>query len=214
MFKNREDAAHQLSHALRHLRGQHPLLLAIPRGAVPMAKIIASELQGDLDVVMVRKLGAPGYPELAIGAVDEAGVIHVGRHAAALGVNSEYLDAEAERQLALLRERRQRYGAGRPPLDPRGRIAVVVDDGLATGATMHAALLAVRAKHPARLICALPVAAADSLRHQVDGIADEVVCLSRPEDFYAVGQFYLDFPQVTDGQVIAALNDHPAPNPA
>jgi len=205
MFDDREDAARQLSHALRHLQTSRPLVLAIPRGAVPMAKRIADALHGDLDVVLVRKLGAPGNPELAIGAVDEAGTVHVGRHAAELGVRPDYLATQARRQLELIRERRRTYGAGRAPRDPNGRIVVVVDDGLATGATMHAALLAVRAQHPARLICALPVAAADSLRREVEGIADEVVCLSTPEDFYAVGQFYRDFPTVTDAEVIASL---------
>lgn len=207
MFDDREDAARQLSHALRHLQTSRPLVLAIPRGAVPMAKIIADALHGDLDVVLVRKLGAPGNPELAVGAVDEAGNIHVGRHAAQLGVDSDFLAAQARRQLEVIRERRRSYGSGRAPRDQNGRTVVVVDDGLATGATMHAALLAVRAQHPARLICALPVAAADSLRREVRGIADEVVCLTPPADFYAVGQYYRDFPTVTDDEVIAVLRD-------
>lgn len=213
MFDDREDAARQLSHALRHLRGSRPLVLAIPRGAVPMARIIADALDGDLDVVLVRKLGAPGNPELAIGAVDETGTVHVGRHAATLGVGSDYLAAQAGQQLDVIRERRHAYRAGRPPLNPNGRTVVVVDDGLATGATMHAALLAVRAQQPARLICALPVAAADSLRREVRGIADDVVCLSTPADFYAVGQFYRDFPTVTDDEVIATLRAGGATEP-
>lgn len=206
MFIDRQDAARRLADALEPLRGKKPLVLAIPRGAVPMAKIIAEALDGDLDVVLVRKLGAPGNPEFAVGAIDEAGKIHLGPHASQAGADADYIAAESQRQLALIRERRRRYSAGRAPLDPAGRTVVVVDDGLATGATMHAALKAVRAGKPDRLICALPVAAPDSLRREVSGFADEIVCLATPEDFYAVGQFYRYFPPVSDEEVAAMLD--------
>ena len=204
MFLDRIDAAHRLAKALARYRGQNPLVLAIPRGAVPMGKIIAAALDGELDVVLVRKLRAPFSPEFAVGALDENGWIYVAAHAREAGADDAYLARERETQLALLRERRARYTPARAPLDPAARIAIVIDDGLATGATMIAALHAVRAKQPRRLICAVPVAAPDSLA-AVAPYADEVVCLQAPADFYAVGQFYRSFPQVEDETVIAAL---------
>lgn len=208
MFLDREDAAQRLANALKHLRGRRPLVLAIPRGGVPIGAAIARALEGSLDVVLVRKLGAPGDPELAVGAVDEAGTVNLCRHAERLGADADYLAVEARRQLALIRERRLRYTPGREPADPAGRVVIVVDDGLATGATMHTALAAVRAGHPARLICAVPVAAPDRLARMTTA-ADDTVCLERPEDFYAVGQFYRHFPPVTDQEVVALLERAP-----
>ena len=203
-FIDREDAACGLAAALVRLKGRHPLVLAIPRGGVPIGRIVADALDGELDVVLVRKLGAPGNPELAIGAVDEDGNVHLGAHAEQVGVDTAYVRDEAARQLALIRERRAWYGAGRTSPDPAGRDVIMVDDGLATGATMSAALQAVRARHPARLVCAVPVAAADSLR-RVAPFADEVVCLAAPPDFNAVGQFYERFEPVGDDEVVSLL---------
>ena len=200
MFRDREDAARQLAAKLGHLRGMNPLVLAIPRGAVPMGKILAQALDGELDVVLVRKLGAPGQPELAVGSVDESGWTYVAPHAASLGADEAWLDREKREQLATIRRRRSRYTPIRTPISPAGRVVVVVDDGLATGATMIAALHAARHQKPARLVCAVPVAAPDSLR-QVRSLADEVVCLHTPEFFQAVGQFYRHFPQVEDDEV-------------
>lgn len=203
-FRDRADAARQLAQHLRHYRGARPLVLAIPRGAVPMGQCIASELQGELDVVLVRKLGAPFSDEYAIGAVDESGWVYRSPLAAAAGANEAYIEQETKRQLALLRQRRDRYTPLRPRVDPAGRNVIVVDDGLATGATMIAALHAVRAGKPARLICAVPVAAPDSLA-KVLALADEVVCLHAPQDFAAVGQFYDNFDAVEDDEVAAIL---------
>ncbi|MCE5232416.1 MAG: phosphoribosyltransferase family protein [Mizugakiibacter sp.] len=203
-FRDRADAARQLAQALDACRGQHPLVLAIPRGAVPMGRILADALQGDLDVVLVRKLGAPGNPEFAVGAIDERGTVWLAPHAARSGADPAYVERESARQLALIRERRARYRGGAPSLDAAGRIAIVVDDGLATGATMAAALRAVRAQGPARLICAVPVAAPESLAG-VGHLADEVVCLAQPPDFYAVGAYYLHFPSIDDDMVAALL---------
>lgn len=203
-FRDRDDAAHQLARSLRRYRGARPLVLAIPRGAVPMGQRIASELQGDLDVVLVRKLCAPLSEEYAIGAVDESGWVYRAPLAAAAGASDAYIAQETARQTALLRQRRERYTPLRPRVDPAGRTVIVVDDGLATGATMIAALHAVRAGRPARLICAVPVAAPDSLG-RVQALADEVVCLDAPVDFAAVGQFYDNFDAVDDDEVAAIL---------
>ncbi|MBI2752122.1 MAG: phosphoribosyltransferase [Betaproteobacteria bacterium] len=204
IFRDRIDAAQRLAKALAGYRGKNPLVLAIPRGAVRMGRVLADALEGELDVVLVRKLRAPESPEFAVGAIDESGWAYVADHAAEVGADEAYLAGEKRIQMETLRKRRVQYTPERPPADPAGRIAIVVDDGLATGATMIAALHAVRAKRPARLICAIPVAASDSLA-KVSPHADEVVCLDTPPNFYAVGQFYRDFAQVQDDEVAALL---------
>ncbi len=208
LFASRTDAARRLAAALVQYRGQNPLILAIPRGAVGMGRVLADELGGELDVVLVRKLRAPFSPEFAIGAVDESGWAYVSDDAARAGADAAYIEREKSEQLATLERRRQQYTPLRPPIDRRGRIAIVVDDGLATGATMIAALHAARAQAPARLVCAVPVAAADSLE-RVRAYADEVVCLEAPDDFFAVSQFYLSFPQLEDSEVIGLLSEPP-----
>jgi putative phosphoribosyl transferase len=204
LFEDRMDAAGQLAGALAHLRGTHPLVLAIPRGAVPMAALVAQRLQGDLDLVLVRKLHAPGAPEFAIGAVDEAGWVYLAPHASAVGATSAYIEEEKARQLQELRRRRQLYTPGRSAPDVAGRTVIVVDDGLATGATMVAALHAVRQRGPAKLVCAVPVASEESAK-LVRQHADEVVCPNVPRRFSAVGQFYRSFPQLEDEEVIRLL---------
>src|SRR5688500_139582 len=203
-FENRAAAARKLAEALSEYRGKNPLVLAIPRGAVPMAKIIADELEGELDVVLVRKVRAPGNPEFAIGSVDETGWVYLGSYASDVGAGEKYIKDEVSAQLETIRQRRAQYTPVRPPIDPAGRIVIVVDDGLATGSTMIAALHALRAKKPAELICAVPVAPPDTVE-KVRNNADRVVCLSSPINFYAVAQFYMDFPQITDEEVIAIL---------
>lgn len=200
MFEDRDDAARQLAAALAAWRGKSPLVLAIPRGAVPMGRVLADELGGELDVVLVRKIGAPFQPELALGAIDEHGQVHWTPGLGPEGASSSLLERAKREQLGLMRKRRERYGARRHPVDPEGRVVIVVDDGLATGSTMVAALAAVRARKPARLICAVPVAASDSLA-RVRPLADEVVCLSVPDWFGAVSQFYRHFDQVEDDEV-------------
>jgi len=200
MFRDRNDAADRLATALESFKGRSPLVLAIPRGAVPMGRRIAEALGGDLDVVLVRKIGAPYQPELAIGAIDEDGGMHWASSEAAQGVDPMWLEHEKHMQLELLRQRRDRYRAGRPAIDPAGRVTIVVDDGLATGSTMIAALHATRARAPSLLICAVPVAAPDSLE-RVSPYADEVVCLEAPEYFRAVSLHYEHFGQVDDADV-------------
>ena len=204
VFEDRIDAGRQLARALAKFRGKNPLVLAIPRGAVPMGRIVADELGGELDVVLVRKLGAPGNPEFAVGAVDEAGWAYVADYAAEVGASQSYIADETATQIATMRARRAMYTPARSPIDPAGRIVIVVDDGLATGATMIAALHSVRARHPARVVCAVPVASPDSLE-KVRSLADEVVCLDAPLGFHAVGQFYRTFGQVEDREVVATL---------
>ena len=187
-------------------------MLAIPRGGAPIGRVIADALDGELDVILVRKLGAPGNPELAIGAVDERGMTMLNEYARWAGVDEDYIQDEAKRQLALIRVRRARYGSGGEGSRLGGRTVIVVDDGLATGSTMIAALKATRAQGPAHLVCALPVAARDSLA-QVARFADTVVCLATPSPFKAVGRYYTEFGAVTDAQVIALLSpSHAMPN--
>lgn len=204
MFHDRDEAAQRLADKLKAYRGKHPLVLGIPRGAVPMAKRIADQLGGELDVVLVRKLRAPHQPELAIGSVDEGGWTYLADYAQAYGGNAAYIESEKQAQLATIHQRRAQYTPIRPPISPTGRIVIVVDDGLATGATMISALHGLRGAKPAKLICAVPVAPPDTLRKVAD-LADEVVCLEAPDFFQAVGQFYRHFPQVDDDEVIDIL---------
>jgi putative phosphoribosyl transferase len=205
MFRDREEAARLLARALQAYKGKNPLVLAIPRGAVPMARIIADDLGGEADVVLVRKLHAPMQPELAIGSIDEHGQVLLTEYARRLEIPPGYLEREQREQRRILEERRRLYTSIRPPIDPAGRIVIVVDDGIATGSTMIAALRSVRERRPARLVAAAAVAPAENV-DRVRPYADEVVCLATPADFYAVGQFFLSFNQVGDDEVVANLH--------
>lgn len=213
-FRNREEAAARLADRLSAYRGQRPLVLGVPRGAVPMARIIADALGGDLDVVLVRKLRAPEQPELAIGAVDEAGAVLKGRYFDI--ASDEYVREEVRTQQEILRKRRELYTQAQSAIDPAGRIVIIVDDGIATGASMLSAIRSVRARRARRIVVAIGVAPQASLA-SMRAEADEVVCLFSPDEFYAVGQFFEDFSEVTDTMVVAALagpTKQVAPQPA
>lgn len=203
-FRNREDAATQLAVRLDGYRGRHPLVLGIPRGGVPMARQIADRLGGDVDVCLVHKLRAPDQPELAIGSIDEAGRIYLTPFAEELMIDEHALRAEEQVQLAVLGARRQRYTAARPSPDPAGRVVILVDDGLATGSTMIAAIRSARAQRAARIIVAAAVAPPGTVSRLREE-ADDVVCLETPMGFQAVGQFFVDFSEVTDDEVVKAL---------
>jgi predicted phosphoribosyltransferase len=210
-FKNRDEAATVLAERLGAYKDQNPLILGVPRGALPMARIIADALGGELDVVLVRKLRAPGQPELAIGAVDEAGTVLKGRYFDI--ADEEYMREEVRTQQEILRARRQMYTRAQKAIDPAGRIVVIVDDGIATGSSMLAAIHSVRAGKPRKIVVAIGVAPAQSLA-QIRAEADEVVCLHAPADFVAVGQFFDDFSEVTDEMVVTALSGRTAPSSA
>lgn len=199
-FADRLDAAEQLAKALHAYRGRHPLILAIPRGAVPMGWVLADKLEGELDVVLVRKLRAPGSPEFAVGSVDESGWVYLASHARAAGADAAYIEEEKRHQLAVLKDRRARYTPGRAAADPAGRVVIVVDDGLATGSTMRAAVQSIRLQQPERICVAVPVGAAETCE-QLEAEADEVVCAEQPTPFRAVGLWYEDFPQASDTEV-------------
>jgi len=201
-FRNREQAALLLADRLAGYRGRHPLVLGLPRGGVPMARAIAEALEGDLDVVLIRKLRAPGQPELAIGAVDESGRVLRGRYFTI--ASDEYVREEVRSDMEILRTRREQYTRAQPAIDPADRIVIIVDDGIATGSSMLAAMQFVRARQPRKLVVAVAVAPPSSLA-RVEGEADEVVCLHAADDFYTVGQFFADFSEVSDDMVIAAL---------
>lgn len=204
-FKDRADAGRRLAAALRDIPMQAPLVLAIPRGGIAVAAPIADELGAELDVVLARKLRAPAQPELAIGAVAEGGQLHLDHRTAMMAMaDAAYIERERRTQLGEIVRRARLFRGPRPRARIAGRTVIVVDDGLATGSTMIAALRSARAEGATQLIAAVPVASADALV-QIGPLCDRVVCLLRPEVFWAVGQFYEDFEQVEDREVLAEL---------
>lgn len=202
VFADRDAAAAELATRLDAYRNRHPLIIAIPRGGVPIGQVLAQRLGGDLDIVLAHKLGLPFDPECAIGAIDETGWTYIFPNFEA-HVGS-FIEPAKTRQLTALKQQRARYKPSLTPIDPGGRLAIVVDDGLATGATMIAALHAIRAAKPAELVCAVPVAASASLAAIVP-LVDELVCLYAPRHFGAVSLYYKDFPPVEDEEVARIL---------
>ncbi len=211
LFADRRDAGRRLAAALAHLRDRRPIVIAVPRGGVVVGHEVATHLGAPLDVIVPRKLRAPFNPELAIGAVAEGGAVFIDE-GIARGVGAAYVEQEIAVQRAEIVRRVQVYRGDRalPPVD--GRVAIVVDDGIATGATMIAALRAVRASAPERLVAAVPVAPAEGIA-RLAREADEIVCLAAPAVFHAVGQFFENFTQVEDRQVTALLAERHAEIP-
>lgn len=208
IFANRQDAGRKLAAALSSLRGEDCVVLALPRGGVPVAAEVATALHAPLDLIFVRKIGAPGWPELAIGAIVDGGTPMVVRNEDVItstGTSDAEFASVCAREKDEIERRRARYFSGRTPLDPKGRVAIVIDDGIATGATMRAALRATRTRGPRQLILAVPVAPQETLTSFVEE-ADRIVCLASPAPFGAVGYYYRDFAQTEDDEVVALLN--------
>lgn len=205
-FKDRMNAGKLLAKQLEAYRNRPDVIvLALPRGGVPVGYAVAKELGVPLDVMLVRKLGVPGHEELAMGAVASGGQLVLAPDVVQmLGIPDETIQAAARREMAEIERREKLYRAGQPPLQLQGRTVILVDDGLATGSTMLAAVHAVRAQDPARVVVAVPVGAPDTCR-KLTQEADEVICLSTPEPFYAVGLWYEDFTQTSDEEVIQLL---------
>jgi len=188
-------------------------VLALPRGGVPVGYEVARALGAPLDVFLVRKLGVPGHEELAMGAIASGGVRVVNEEAVRqLGIPPAWLDAAAEREADELARREAAYRDGRPPPDVRGKIVILVDDGLATGSTMRAAVAALRRLDPAKVVVAVPVGAAETCA-EFKGEADDAVCAEEPEPFFAVGSWYDDFTQTTDAEVRELLARAGEPGP-
>ena len=209
-FRDRHDAGQRLAEALAFLKGRKDLLvLGIPRGGVVVAAEVARALGAPLDVFIARKIGAPGNPELAIGAVASSGdVVLDERLIAGLRVPADYIEAETARQRQEIARRMAAYRGDRPPPKLAGKTVVLVDDGVATGATTLAALRALRAAKPAELILAVPVGPPDTIA-RLSAEADQVICLHTPAWFWAVGAFYVDFSQTTDEEVVRLLRETP-----
>lgn len=205
VFEDRRDAGRQLASRLLPLVAENPIVFALPRGGVPVGIEVARELDAALDILNVRKLGAPQNPELGIGAVAEGGTTVVNTAMARrLGVTQAQFDRTLEREEQELRRRIERFRDGRAPLEVRGRTVIVVDDGLATGLTDLAAVRALRRRGAARIVVAAPVGSSDAIA-LLAGEADEVVCHTVPEDLYGIGLWYRNFSQVSDAEVLALL---------
>jgi predicted phosphoribosyltransferase len=207
MFSDRTDAGRRLAARLTELQLDSPLVYALPRGGVPVAVEVARALHAPLDLLIVRKIGAPGYPEVAMGAVvdgDHPQLILNDDVFAATGRDTEGLERARLAELAEIERRRNRYLGDRAPLDPAGRTVVIVDDGLATGATAKAALAGLRRMKAGRMVVAVPVAPAETLR-ELRTLADDLIVLETPLEFWAIGQFYRDFHQLTDAETVRLL---------
>jgi putative phosphoribosyl transferase len=206
VFDNRVDAGRALAGLLGAYAGRDDVLvLGLPRGGVPVGFEVARALDANLDVLVVRKLGVPIQPELAMGAIASGGAFFLDDDIVRYtGVSPAELDAVIARERNELARRESAYRGARGPLDVEGRVVILVDDGMATGATMKAAAMALRERKPARIVAALPVAPADS-DAQIERVVDEFVCVMRPRNFFGVGQFYIDFSQTSDEEVSGLL---------
>ena len=206
-FRNRSEAGRKLAVALAGYKEQQPVVLALPRGGVLVAAEVAGALEAPLDLILVRKVGVPFQPELAMGAVVDGGAAIVVRNEdviAHAGIEDAEFTAACDSELAEIERRRELYLGNSEPAEIAGRTAIVIDDGVATGATTRAALRATRLRHPLRLVLAVPVAPTDSLA-ELRAEADDVVCLEHHEMFGALGYYYRDFRQIADGEVVEIL---------
>jgi len=210
-FSNRTEAGRKLAKALAFYKEQHPVILALPRGGAPVAAEIAAALEAPLDLVLVRKIGVPFQPELAMGAVidgQEPLVVRNEQVICMAEINQSEFDAIRDRELEEIERRRKLYLGNRPHPELKGQTVIIVDDGIATGATIRVALRAIRMRKPRKLILAVPVAPTQSL-DELRTEADEIVCLEDYEDFGAIGLYYSDFRQISDAEVIELLAQHP-----
>jgi predicted phosphoribosyltransferase len=212
LFRDRIDAGRQLASRLKKYANRPAVLvLALPRGGVPVAFEVARALVAPLDVFLVRKLGVPDREELAFGAIASGGVRFLNEDVVqALNISDEVIDAVTAEEKQELERREHLYRAGRPYPEVQGRTVILVDDGLATGSTMRAAVAALRKQHPAHIVVAVPVGAPETCM-ELRRIADEIVCVRMPEPFYAVGMWYQDFSQTTDDEVRDLLEQAVAP---
>jgi putative phosphoribosyl transferase len=211
-FKDRSDVGHELAKMLTGYQSQQPAILALPRGGVPVAAAVALALKAPLDLILVRKIGVPFEPELAMGAVVDGGAPIIVRNEEVIklaGIDDSQFKAICDSELAEIERRRQRYLGSRERVDVSGRTAIVIDDGIATGATIRAAMRATRMRKPKRLVLAVPVAPTDNLA-ALRGEADDVICLEDHEFFRAIGAYYTDFSQVADEEVIEILKRFPS----
>lgn len=215
-FTDRIEAGRQLAKALSHYKVQQPVVLALPRGGVPVAAEIAGALDAPLDLILVRKIGVPFQPELAMGAVVDGDKPITVRNEDVIkltGVKEREFNAIRDEELAEIERRRKRYLGDRPHPLIAGRTIIIVDDGIATGATIRAALRATAERKPSRLVLAVPVAPTDTLQ-ALRGEADDIVCLEDYAEFGAIGLYYADFRQISDTEVIEILARHPVTSPA
>jgi putative phosphoribosyl transferase len=206
-FKNRLHAAELLAEKLTLYQNKNPLVLGIPRGAMPIADYLQRKLGGDLDVVLVHKVGAPDHPEFAVGSVSEFGDLYRSPALEDYQISQHYFDEVAKKELQKLKVRREKYSPIHKPISPQNRIVLLVDDGIATGATLLSAIRAIRLRNPKKIICVAPVVS-ESAMSLIQREADEVVVLDQPKEFYSISQFYDDFNQVLDEEVIEILKAH------
>lgn len=207
MFRDRNDAALQLAARLERYKGKNPLVLGIPRGGVVIASVLARELKGDLDIILTRKLGTPGSPELAMGSIDEAGNLHLNLSIiSALRISKEQIEKERLRQMDVIRRRAESYRRIYPKIPLEGRTVIITDDGIATGATLKVAIDMVKAAGVERTVVAIPVGPPENVAELKEEV-DDVTCLLAPANFQAVGQFYESFTQVEDEDVERILRD-------
>jgi putative phosphoribosyl transferase len=210
LFRNREEAGRRLAKALQQYKGQDLVVLGIPRGGVVVANEVARALGAPLDIVVTRKIGAPGEPEYGLGAVTQEGEAIIDRRAVeSVGASAAYIDEEVRRKKEEVRERMKRFRGDAPYPRLEGRVVIIVDDGIATGSSVEAAVTSVRKRKPKEIVVAVPVAPAEA-KETVAKSGAQVVCLETPWPFFAIGEFYGDFNQVEDGEVRRILDESSA----